>query len=104
MAIARFTGALHGRVRRDRIGAGVRFFAVFGELDRDVRLVLTDNRIGDAIARIRAEIRVQVPGETDARDVGNRVGVHRGVGDFLVDGIVLGKDRAGVLVGGGVAG
>src|SRR5262245_39887711 len=97
MPVAFLARALDWGVRRDRVGARVRFGAVGGEADPRLPLTGADHGVGDAVAGIRAEVGTQVDARADGRDVAARVGVHRGAGDVLVERVAGGKDRARVL-------
>ncbi len=83
-----------GRVRRHRIGPGVRFGAVFGELDRHLRAAGADDRVGDAVARVGAEVRVQVALSPMLATYAAEFGLTGRVRDFLVERVVA-RGRSG---------
>ncbi len=61
------------------------------------RLARADDRVGDAVARVGAEVGVQMSAQADARDVLRRARIDRSVGDVPVERVARGEDRTGVL-------
>jgi hypothetical protein len=85
MTVPFFAGPLDLCIHWNWIWPGIRFFSVFGEVNRDLRLMSTDDDVWNPIARGRAEVGVQMELRTDAFDVPRGIWIHRRMRDVLVE-------------------
>jgi hypothetical protein len=86
--------ALHGRVGRDRVGTGIGLVG-FGEHDRQLRLGGGHHDVGHPVARVGAEVGMEMQIRADGGDVGARSIVDGVGGDVAVPGVVGRKHRTG---------